>query len=113
MFVLGSLFLFNSPDPSLRIDLWLILSVAGFTFLLIVVALAFIIKSLRSRVTTGAQGMIGKRGKTRTPLAPEGMVFLHGELWNARSLDGGPIAENAKIEVVSMEGMELIVKPIS
>jgi membrane-bound serine protease (ClpP class) len=113
LFVIGSLFMYNSGEAVMRIDPWLIAGVTGVTFVFIVIALAYVIKSLRSKVSTGGEGMIGLRGKTRTPLAPEGTVFVHGELWNARSQDGAVIEQNASVEVVALEGMELIVKPIN
>ena len=113
LFVIGSLFMYNSGEAVMRIDPWLIAGVAGVTFVFIVIALAYVIKSLRSKVSTGGEGMIGLRGKTRTALAPEGTVFVHGELWNARSQDGAAIDQNESVEIVALEGMELIVKPIN
>jgi membrane-bound serine protease (ClpP class) len=112
LFVLGSLFLFNSRETGVKLDIWLIVGVAGVTFMFIVIALAYIIKTLRSKVTTGDQGLMGTRGKVRLALAPEGKVLVHGEIWNARSQSGGTIEANAKIEVVERDGMELIVKPV-
>lgn len=112
LFVLGSLFLFNSREADVTLDIWLIVGVAGVTFMFIVIALAYIIKTLRSQVTTGDQGLRGTRGKVRFTLAPEGKVLVRGEIWNARSHSGGTIEANAKIEVIERDGMELIVKPV-
>ena len=39
---------------------------------------------MRSKPSTGQEGLIGEVGVARTRLDPEGQVFVHGELWKAR-----------------------------
>ena len=72
-----------------------------------------IILTLRRRVVTGAEGMIGKIGVVKKALAPEGKILVHGEIWTAVSHDGARIEPDQKVEVLSMQGMELTVKKIS
>ncbi len=44
--------------------------------------------AFRSRVVTGREGLIGKIAVARSPVNGEGgRVFVHGELWNAVSVD--------------------------
>ena len=65
-------------------------------------------RARRVPVTTGREGMIGRRGVARTPLTPTGTVFLDGELWEARSLEG-EIEQGATVEVRGVEGLVLLV----
>ena len=53
--------------------------------------------------------MIGEIGIARTPLGPEGKVFVHGELWNAMSSTA--IAEGARVRVAGVNGLHLVVEP--
>ena len=49
----------------------------------------------------------------RQALAPEGLVFLHGEIWRARSADGEAIPVGAPIKVEALrEGLVLEVSPL-
>jgi membrane-bound ClpP family serine protease len=43
----------------------------------------------RSRVRSGAEGLIGRVGEVRATPAPLGRVFLDGALWRARTWDAG------------------------
>ncbi|MFA6449326.1 MAG: nodulation protein NfeD [bacterium] len=112
LMLFGSLMLVDSSDPGMKIDLWLILSVTGTTAFMIVVALAAVIRTHKGRVTTGAQGMIGLKGKAITPLDPEGKVFVHGEIWNARMESGEAAAEGSRLEVVALDGLNVVVRPV-
>ena len=42
--------------------------------------------------------LIGEIGIVRRALDPEGIVFVHGELWRARSTDG-PVALGEQVRV--------------
>jgi len=56
--------------------------------------------------------MIGKRGRVREKLDPEGYVEIGGELWRAEAeASSQPIGEGKGITVVGMDGLLLIVKP--
>jgi membrane-bound serine protease (ClpP class) len=59
--------------------------------------------------STGEEGMIGKIGKTLEPLNPSGQVKISGEIWKATSTTG-IIYENTDIEVVDINGLELLVR---
>jgi membrane-bound serine protease (ClpP class) len=69
-------------------------------------------KARQARPTTGREGLIGDIAETRTDLAPTGMVFVDGELWNATSLDGS-IPSGQRVEVVAADGLQLKVKRTS
>jgi membrane-bound serine protease (ClpP class) len=69
-----------------------------------------VVRAHRRASVTGTTGMIGKTGIARTPLSPNGKVFVHGELWEATS--SAEVAAGAKVIVVSIEGLRLYVEPL-
>lgn len=105
-FVMGSLFLFDTPDADLLIDRGVIVAAAlsmG-VFMLIVGTLS--LRTLRQRPVSGQEGLIGEIGEVRVRLAPRGKVWLHGEYWNAES-DEEEIEEGQPVRVVDVNHMVL------
>jgi membrane-bound serine protease (ClpP class) len=105
--IAGALILFNSP--LYRVSLVAVVAVAGVTGLFFAFAIASVARAQKWPVLTGREGLIGEPAQARTPLDPDGMVFVKGELWQATALDG-PIAQDDPVEIVSMEGFRLRVK---
>jgi membrane-bound serine protease (ClpP class) len=105
---LGSLLLFESPEPYLRVSRRLIvlttLLTAGFS----VFAVTMAVRAQRRKPVTGSEGLVGERGRAVTDLSPEGKVFVRGEYWNARAEK--PLAEGEEIEVTVVEGMTVRVR---
>jgi membrane-bound serine protease (ClpP class) len=48
-------------------------------------------------------------GQARTPLAPAGKVFVHGEYWDAVS--SAPVELGGEVRVVAVDGLKLKVEP--
>ena len=48
-------------------------------------------------VRVGKEGLVGEIGVTRTPLSPEGKVFVHGELWDAVADQDIPSGTRVKV----------------
>jgi len=69
------------------------------------------LKARRNKVVTGAQGLIGETGVARTPLCPQGKVFVHGELWNAIAPSALPMGQT--IVVRRVDGLMLHVEPVT
>ena len=66
-------------------------------------------------VATNVDAMVGKRAKVSEPidnLNNEGRVSLDGDLWQARSLNDEKISKGATVEVVRVDSIVLIVKPL-
>jgi membrane-bound serine protease (ClpP class) len=53
--------------------------------------------------------LVGRRGTVRTPLDPDGIVWVAGEMWTAVT-DEGPLAAGEPVEVVAAEGLRLRVR---
>ncbi len=103
---LGSLMLFDSPDVGFRISWWVIAPTVGATAGLFLFVVAAGMRALKRRPLLGASGMIGETAVARGPLAHDGQVAVHGELWNAIA-EGDPVADGAPVRVVGVEGLTL------
>jgi membrane-bound serine protease (ClpP class) len=106
--VIGSLILIDVPYPELRLPLKLVLAVVIPFGVIFTFVLRLAIQARRAKVTTGSSGMIGLTGKAETAIAPEGTIFVRGELWKARSKTG--IAPGGSVRVTGMDGLTLDVE---
>jgi membrane-bound serine protease (ClpP class) len=106
---LGSLMLFESPAPFLRVSLTLIVPAAlltgGFFFFIVGKAL----RAQRARVATGKEGLLGAGGVVREWSDGQGTVFVRGELWKASS--PAKLAPGQAVTVTAVEGLRLTVVP--
>lgn len=107
--ILGGMMLIKSPDPALQVSKEVLFAVAGVA--VVTVAFLFLLagKTLRSKVRTGAEGMVGEVGVVRDALDPRGKVWVHGELWAAEASQ--PIPVGTEVEVVAVDGMRIRVRP--
>jgi len=103
--VMGSLILIDVPNPELRLPLGLVLAVVIPFALILIVIVRLALRARGARVTTGLAGMIGLKGRAETAIAPEGRVFVRGELWRARSQT--KIAAGENVRVVGVDGLTL------
>ncbi|MCF8068524.1 MAG: nodulation protein NfeD [Desulfobacterales bacterium] len=107
---LGSIMLFESPDPAMKISLTVfvpsLVLISG--FFIFIAGLVF--KAQTAKPYTGEAGLIGETGTVKKTLAPEGKVFVHGELWHAVSKTH--IEEGKHIRVVKVNGLVLEVEEI-
>lgn len=103
---LGSLLLINASAPYLAIDRRLIVGVVLGMTSLFLLAVTAIVRAHRRQATTGRDGLVGVVAEARSPLDPEGQVFLHGEHWRAVSLDGR-VEEGEEVKIVRIDGLRL------
>jgi membrane-bound serine protease (ClpP class) len=107
--IAGALLLFYRNDYAPHGELWFVVAAAA-TSALILAALSYkaiSVRSLPDRTGTGV--LIGRTAPARTDIAPVGMVFVDGALWEARSEQ--PIAAGEPVEIVAVDGLTVIVKP--
>ncbi len=109
--VLGSLMLFESSIPALRVSLKVMIPTIVLTTLFFVAIIGLAVKAQMRKPVTGAEGMIGKKGEAVTPVYEDGKVFIKGEHWNAYSTD--MIEEGENIVVAGMKGLKLEVKKMN
>jgi membrane-bound serine protease (ClpP class) len=112
-FIIGALVLFNSPQvPEFqRVSVPLVIGLAVFTAGLFFAVLTFAIRAQRSHIRTGMESMAGRPGVISEFSRGEGHVLVGGESWSARLMEGGkPLRKNDPVEVVSVDGLKLVVK---
>jgi membrane-bound serine protease (ClpP class) len=96
-------------DPNLSVDLSLLIPLVVVMGAICILIGYFVMRSQRSRIETGMEGMEGTVGEARSDIsAEEGKVFIRGEHWKAVSQESIPAG--SKIEVVRVEGLLLHVK---
>jgi membrane-bound serine protease (ClpP class) len=108
-FVLGALLLFDPAGDIYDVSIWVALAIALTLALVIGGALAKVWQVRRTRPQTGEEEMRGAVGVVRGRLDPEGLVFVHGELWQAYT-DDGPIEPGEEVEVERIDGLRLEVR---
>jgi membrane-bound serine protease (ClpP class) len=109
-FVIGSLMLFDPAGPGYQVSLSVSLAIAGTFALLTIFAVTKVVQARRRRPVTGQEELVGQVGVVRKPLDPAGVVFVHGELWQARS-DGEPLGVGTPVLVEGIaDGLVLEVR---
>ncbi len=105
---LGSIMLFESPIPALKLSFKVLIPTVAIVSLFFIGIISLAVKAQLRKPATGREGMIGYEGKTATAVHEEGKVFIKGEIWNASSSE--PIDKGAKVTVVGVEGLALKVE---
>ncbi|HYL38329.1 MAG TPA: nodulation protein NfeD [Bryobacteraceae bacterium] len=105
--VLGALLLINGP-PEVRIHLITALAVSIPFAIITMFLVAIVIRARRNKVLTGATGMVGEIGVSRTALEPEGQVLVRGEYWDA--VASSNIPAGARVRVKAVTGLKLLVE---
>lgn len=108
--VIGSLMLFQSPDPALRISWGVLIPAVAVTSLFFLAIIALALKSQLRRKQGGREGMVGEAGTAVTDIFKEGTVLVLGEYWSAAS--DSPIAKGSAVRVIRGEHMKLQVEAI-
>jgi len=108
--LLGSLMLFEGTTPDMELSLQVLLPtiilISGF----FVAVASLVFRAQMSKPTTGSMGLVGEVGVVKKALTPEGKVFVHGELWNARAQ--AAVEENVKVRVLKVDNLILEVEPV-
>jgi membrane-bound serine protease (ClpP class) len=109
--IIGSLMLFESPAPFMKLSLAIILPAVLVTALFFTVTLKLAVTAFRRKPVTGTEGLTGEEGVAYTDISRDGgMVLLHGERWSAYSDD--QVAKGEQIVVDSVTGLKIKVKKI-
>ncbi len=114
-FVIGSLMLIRTESALevFKVSYQIIIVLAVLTFLFFTFAIGLGLKAQKKKTQTGLEGMIGEIGYAITDLNPEGQVSVHGEIWNAFTLDNQTIEANSKIVVIEVQNLKLKVKKLT
>jgi membrane-bound serine protease (ClpP class) len=108
--VLGALLLVDAPIPEMRVHLLTALAVSIPLGFITAFLMSIALKARRNKVVTGAQGLVGEYGFAQTALAPQGKVFVHGELWDA--VASANVSPGQTVVVRRVDGLQLQVDPL-
>jgi membrane-bound serine protease (ClpP class) len=108
--LLGSLMLFDSPVPYLRVSWSVLIPVILGTSALFILSATLAFRAYLSKPTTGMEGLVGEFGTAKTEISQEGKVFIHGEYWNAYSQEVIPKGE--KVRVLKVDNLRLKVEKL-
>ncbi|MGZ5476887.1 MAG: NfeD family protein, partial [Thermoanaerobaculia bacterium] len=106
---IGALLLVDGPIPEMRVNMMTAISVSIPFAIIAVFLMTLVLKTREQPVATGTEAMVGEVGVAKTTVAPEGKVFVHGELWNA--ISDVPIDAGSRVRVRSVQGLRVVVEP--
>ena len=106
---MGSLLLFDSPDPALKVSFQILVPAVIVLSLFFIAVTRLIIKAQLGRKLTGKEELGNALGMSVTDISPtEGTVSVMGEYW--RAVSDKDIAANRSVRVKSVEGLTLRVE---
>jgi membrane-bound serine protease (ClpP class) len=106
-FVFGALMLFDPAGDAYQVSLPAALAIAGCVALFFAVVVAKAVQVRRRPVAVGTSSLAGTHGVVRRG----GLVSVRGELWQARTSDGAPLATGDDVVVEDVEeGLRLVVR---
>jgi membrane-bound serine protease (ClpP class) len=110
-FVIGSLLLFEPAGNTYKVSLPVVLAIAGTLAASMALVAMKLVQVRRAPVVTGTSELIGQVGVVRETLGPNGLVFVRGELWRART-EGDPLPPGTPVRVGGLDdGLVLEVEP--
>lgn len=115
----SGLLLFDTDSDLVEVSVPAVITAAVLLGGFLVFASAKVVEAQRRPKLAGHEELLGAVGDVRVPLDPVGQVFVHGALWRAQVGDAGAAEagllrrRGARVRIESVEGLTLIVSPIS
>ncbi len=108
-FIVGSIILLD--ERTLQISLPLIGGTALISSAFFLWIVRMLMRLRRKKVVSGAEDMIGSIGEATEDFSTQGQVRVQSEIWAAETTE--PVVEGQRVEVLSMEGLRLRIKPLA
>ena len=108
--IMGSLLLFDTADPALRISLQVLIPAVVVTSAFFIVVIWLALKAQLRKHYSGSEAMIEAEAEAATDIFNEGKVFYKGEYWKAVSEN--PVKKGAKVKIVKVDGLILNVQEV-
>ena len=109
-FVIGALMMFPSGVPGFALSGAVVIGAALGSATLFLLALAALFRSRKRPVVTGGEALIGASGETVSWQGDEGRVRVAGEIWRAKA--DAPLRDGSRVEIISRDGLILVVRPV-
>ncbi len=110
--LIGSIMLFDTAVPALRVSWSVIIPTVAVTVLFFLFAIGMGIRAQKRKVATGSEGLVGEPGVAFTELNPTGKVKVGGEYWEAIAEDP-PIPKGERVEVTREDRLKITVRRMS
>ncbi len=109
-FIAGAIFLYDPAGADMNIAVaWPVIIATLITSLGILIGVVgMVVRSRRRRVVTGAEELLGLKGRVVRWNDSEGKVHVHGEIWAARS--NRTLQVGDEVEVRRRDGLTLVVE---
>ena len=104
--------LWGLPKLGIHIPLWVLIIVMVAWAAYTVTTYRMGSRALRKKPIAGLLDMVGSEGKVVSPLVPEGLVRIKGELWRAKSASGR-MDTGEEVIVVGQDRLKLVVRKSS
>lgn len=109
--LLGSLMLFESPLPFLRVSWKVVVAATAATAAFFIFAIGMALRAQKRKPTIGREALAGLTGTAAENFKNgEGRVLVLGEIWQGESAD--KIREGDSVRVVKKEGYKVVVEKI-
>ena len=110
---LGAIFLIRSPLTPGGVSFNVAFASTVPFAIIAVVLMRLVLRSRKWKSTTGKEELIGAEGVAVASLASgsQGMIRVHGELWQAES--SGAVPEGGAVKILRVEGLKLHVEPVA
>ncbi len=113
LYTLASFTMFQSVDGVTMRPGWLSLSVCISSVALTFIAgMPSMVRTRFATPTIGRENLVGTTGVAVGDVNPEGIVLVDGAKWHARTNRATPLANNAAMRVVGIDGVTLQVEPL-
>lgn len=106
--LLGSLMLFDVPDPAIRVSFEVLIPAVVLTTLFFVVIIGMALKAQTREKQTGPETLLGAEGEAMTDIFQSGTVFVRGEYWQAKS--EVPIPKGSRVKIVAVDRLKMTVQ---
>jgi membrane-bound serine protease (ClpP class) len=107
--VVGSIMLYDTNDPSYRVNHTLILTMSTVTAAFFFLLIFMVIRSHRKMIVTGQEALIGSSGRVINVEKNKITIMLMGEIWNAESEN--TLVPGQRVKVIKSHGLTLTVIP--
>jgi membrane-bound serine protease (ClpP class) len=112
--VVSGLVLYNTDSDSFEVSVPAVIVVGLLLGGFIAFAVQRAVLARGRPVMTGYEELVGATGEVRQPLDPVGQVFVEGALWRAQAAEGGGSVDRGyRVRVESVDGLTLVVRPLS
>ena len=110
--VVGGHLLFSTSPGYARVGWPVLLVVAALAVAFLTLVATKVRTAFRRPHATGLAALVGRQGVALSRLDPGGQVRVQGEIWKARTR-GEVLLEDERIEVLSVEGLTLVVRRLA